>query len=196
MRKYIAQVDQTRFARRISEEFLEIERNGHFATSILMTYFAPTDQLIVLNAGHPNPLWYRRTAKQWVFLHPGLAPASESARNLPLGVVENTEYVQFALQLEPGDLILAYTDALTESRDAPGELLGEDGLIRLAQSLDVDPPETLTDRLLELIAARQRGEPLTDDQTALLLHHTATDPPEQSIGEKLHVLGRMLGLPW
>ena len=54
---------------------------------------------------------------------------------MPLGIMDLTEYDQFDIELEPGDCLLSYTDALIESRDADGEELGEAGLLRITRLL-------------------------------------------------------------
>lgn len=40
--------------------------------------------------------------------------------NLPLGIIEPTPYAQFAVPLQPDDLVVLYTDALIETRDPQG----------------------------------------------------------------------------
>jgi len=47
-------------------------------------------------------------------------------RNLPLGVLEPMAYQQFTVKLSEQDLVLVYTDGLTEARNRSDELLGED----------------------------------------------------------------------
>ena len=59
-----------------------------------------------------------------------------------------TEYEQFDVELEPGDCLLSYTDALIESRDADGEMLGEAGLLRITRLLGDVEPEKLIETLL------------------------------------------------
>ena len=44
-----------------------------------------------------------------------------------------SQYDQFEIELESGDCPLRYTDALIESNDADGEMLGETGLLRIAR---------------------------------------------------------------
>ena len=44
-----------------------------------------------------------------------------AVRNLPLDIIVPTDYVQFAVKLAKGDLVLLYTDALMESRNANGD---------------------------------------------------------------------------
>ncbi len=111
--------------------------------------------------------------------------------NLPLGVIEPTSYVQFAVKLDKDDLVLIYTDALTEARNAEGRRLGEKGLIDLVRRLDTHEPQELIAKVLTEYHGRASAE---DDETLLVLHHNAADPPKQSIGQRIHVMAKMLGL--
>ena len=195
MRKYINTLDQIRFARALNRELLQLDRTGRFATALLATYFAPTDHLVICNAGHPRPLWYRAASRSWEVLDPAMPQRATEVANLPLGVIERTDYIQFAVKLERGDLVLIYTDSLIESRSPDGDLLGEAGLLQLARQLDPDEPGNLDRRLLAAVAEYHGGAPVEDDETLLVLHHNAADPPRQSIGQRIHVMARMIGLP-
>jgi len=201
MRKYITTVDQTQLARELNGEFTRRSTEGHFATAVLATYFAPTDQLIVVNAGHPPPLWYRSDRETWELLEAPRPEVRETADtiqagvlNLPLGIIEPTPYAQFAVSLEPEDLVVFYTDALIETRDAEGELIGTSGLLDLVRSVDVSAFETLSSSIRNALEALRGGEASDDDLTVLVLHHNAADPPRLSIGERVRVLGRMMGV--
>lgn len=210
MRKHINTLDQTRFARDLNREFAELSASGRFATALLTTYFAPTDQLILVNAGHPRPLWYDASAGQWHVLDEaqrdeldsGAEQADEAdarywgkpVSNLPLGVIEPTEYVQFAVKLGPHDLVLAYTDSLVEARDPHGAMLGEAGLLAMVQTLDATRPATLAPALQLALTDYRGGQPPDDDQTLLLLHHNATEPPPLSMGQAVKSLAKMVGL--
>ena len=118
-------------------------KTGAFATAIVTTFFEPSRRLTVCNAGHPRPLLYRAAKRQWDFLgDQGTASQRSAPSNIPLGIFDGAEYEQFDIELEPGDCLLSYTDALIESRDADGEMLGEDGLLRITRVLgDVEPRE-------------------------------------------------------
>ena len=201
MRRYITTVDQTQLARELNGEFTRRSTEGRFATAVLATYFAPTDQLIVVNAGHPPPLWYRSDRETWELLEAPRPEARETAdtiqvgvSNLPLGIIEPTPYAQFAVPLEPGDLVVFYTDALIETRDAEGDLIGTSGLLDLVRSVDVSAFETLSNSIRNALDTLRGGEASDDDLTVLVLHHNAADPPRLSIGERLRVLGRMMGV--
>jgi len=145
VRKHINLLDQTRFARALNKDFADKVGNYKFATVLLATYFAPTHHLIVCNAGHPRPLWYSHLAGRWQFLDQAAANAGPSIRtervryrlssvaNLPLGIIEPTKYQQFAAKLAMGDVVIIYTDAMTEARNPAGEMLDERGLLKLAE---------------------------------------------------------------
>ena len=54
--------------------------------------------------------------------------------NLPLGVRPGEIYEQLSVSFAPGDLLLLYSDGVTESRSPAGELFGEDRLLRCVQA--------------------------------------------------------------
>jgi serine phosphatase RsbU (regulator of sigma subunit) len=194
MRKHINTLDQTQFARALNREFRELAQEGRFATALLTSYFAPTDHLVICNAGHPRPLWYSARTQTWQLLAHDMPERATSVVNLPLGVIEPTEYVQFAVSLGQGDLVVIYTDALIESTDADGKQLGERGLLDLVRGLDVSDPPNLSPNLLAAIDERHGGADVEDDRTVLMLRHNAADPPKRSLAEKMRVMGKMLGL--
>jgi serine phosphatase RsbU (regulator of sigma subunit) len=194
MRKHINQLDQTKFVQALGREFSALAETGAFATSLLASYFAGTDHLVLCNAGHPRPLWYRASDSSWHLAKHDIAHRVETVQNLPLGVVPDTEYYQFAVKLDKGDLVLIYTDSLIEAMNADGKPLGEEGLLALARSLDPARPETFNRELLAAVAEYRNQAPPEDDVTAVLLHHNAADPPKQSMVEMVKVLGKMMGL--
>jgi hypothetical protein len=188
MRRYVNYLDQRAFVAALNRAFSDIDpTGGRFATSVSMTYFAPTARLDVCTAGHPRPVWFRASQRRWVVCGPAderasrrthADPAGTSStgdlKNLPLGVLEPTAYDQFSVQLEKGDLVLAYTDAVTESRTPTGAMLGEEGLASLLATLDGVPPERLIPALLVRLDEHRGGRPFDDDLTLLLLRHNGS----------------------
>lgn len=200
MRKHVNEADQSLFTRALNREFGGLSESGRFATAILASYFAPTDHLIVCNAGHPPPLWFRAAEGRWQELTaeaPGVQSAgrqsTKGVRDLPLGIIEPTEYLQFAAALGAGDIVVFYTDALIEAAPKGGKMLGAAGLLRLAESMDRSRPEEIGPRLMQGVAD-YRGTPADDDATVLVLHHNAAEAPSLSLAERVRVWGRMLGV--
>jgi serine phosphatase RsbU (regulator of sigma subunit) len=195
MRKNINRVDQSRFARALNHEFGHFsEEEGLFATAILATYFAPNDHLICCNAGHPPPLWYRVDQNRWNYLEPDLESRARKVSNLPLGVIEPTDYHQFAVKLDKKDLVLIYTDSVLEITNQQGQRLNQDGLLQLVQTIDASRPElfnrALTSKLFEWAGVTE----FEDDLTLLLLHHNAANPPLPGVKEMVRTMGKMMGL--
>ena len=194
MRKYINTPDLTQFARSLNREFSALAQKDRFATALLTTYYAPTDHLIICNIGHPQPLWYHAQSRRWELLAPEMPQCAATLSNLPLGIIEPTDYAQFAVKLSKGDLVLLYTDSLIESSDAEGNQLGECGLLGLVRRLGAVSPSDMLGRVLDAVSDYRGGGPANDDETLLVLHHNAADPPKQSVGERVRVMAKMLGL--
>jgi hypothetical protein len=103
-----------------------------------------------------------------------------------------TEYDQFDVQLESGDCVLAYTDALIESRDADGEMLGEAGLLRIMRHIGDVEPQLLTKTLLLEIMDRHPDN-LTEDDVTVLLVRANGQKPHHSFREILWAQARFAG---
>jgi serine phosphatase RsbU (regulator of sigma subunit) len=179
MRRYVNCLDQCQFVRSMNRQFTELSSAGSFATAVVTTFFAPTNELTLCSAGHPAPLLYRAVTRQWSLLD-SKAPSAAGAgapklANIPLGI-DDVEYEQFSVQLDIGDLVLCYSDSLIEARDASGELLGEKGLLALARQLDASDSATLVPSLLSSIASIRAGNLAGDDVTVMLFRPNGSAP--------------------
>jgi sigma-B regulation protein RsbU (phosphoserine phosphatase) len=192
MRRFVNRLDQTEFVRLLNQQFTVLSESGTFATAIVATFFAPTQRLIVCNAGHPRPLLYRAATQQWTFLGADDPEEQPVPGNLPLGIVDLTDYEQFDVELEAGDCVLSYTDALIESRDADGEMLGEDGLLHILRLLGDTDPRVLTNELLREITDRYPDNLMEDDVTVLLVRAHG-HKPHFSVKDFLWAQVRFLG---
>ncbi|MGA3067824.1 MAG: PP2C family protein-serine/threonine phosphatase, partial [Tepidisphaeraceae bacterium] len=175
MRQYVNFLDQTKFVRSLNRQFAGLSRQGRFATALATTFFAPTRVLTVCNAGHPPPLLYSAATRSWSILE---APEEHSKlpRNIPLGIMDGTDYEQFDVELGVGDLVLCYTDALVESHDSGGEMLGPGGLLQIVQSVDVTAAEAVINAVLDKILVQHEGNLSADDVTVMLLCPSGTPP--------------------
>jgi sigma-B regulation protein RsbU (phosphoserine phosphatase) len=189
MRRFVNRLDQTEFVRLLNQQFAVLPRTGAFATAIVTTFFEPSRRLTVCNAGHPRPLLYRAAQRQWDFLGVQEAGSRSAPSNIPLGLFDAAEYEQFDLELQPGDCLLSFTDALIESRDADGEMLGEDGLLRIVRVLGDVAPEKLIETLLGEIE-RRYPENLSEDDVTVLVVRANGRRLRFPLREKLRAFGR------
>lgn len=201
MGKHLNLLNNARLAIALNREFAALEASGRFATAVLTTFFGPSRHLIVCNAGHPRPLWYSAAAKRWRPLEPrvsGRVESMGSVSNLPLGVLEPTDYEQFAVKLELGDAVVLYTDSMIEAT-APttGKELGEAGLLDLVQAMRPAPGSSpdLGRAILHAVKAYRGGAPAKDDQTLIVFQHTAAPPtPHGALFRTAARLSKALGL--
>jgi hypothetical protein len=136
--------------------------DSRFVTAVMVELEVSSGRLRWISAGHPPPLLLRggRLVKSL-----DVTPSPPAGMQLAIG----TPVVGHA-SLEPGDMVLLYTDGLTESRRPDGELFTVE---RLGEFIEREAagghaaPETLR-RLREAIIGRGEGT-LRDDATALLV---------------------------
>lgn len=191
MRRFVNRLDQKEFVRLLNEQFTALSRDGSFATAVVTTFFAPTRRLSLCNAGHPRPLLFHSLDGRWSFLGHQDQPENKGPANIPLGLFQIADYEQLDVELEPGDCLLSYSDALIESRDADGEMLGEEGLLRIVNLLGDVPAEKLIPSLLQEIGERF-PENLAADDVTLLAVRANGGSLHFSFREKVDAFGRFL----
>jgi serine phosphatase RsbU (regulator of sigma subunit) len=192
MRRFVNRLDQTDFVRLLNQQFAELSKDSAFATALVTTFFSPARRMTVCNAGHPRPLLYCAAENNWQLLGHAAPDVHSKPRNVPLGMFGFSEYENFDVVLEPGDRFLTYSDALIESRDADGEMLGEEGLLRILRLLGPVEPQKLIDTLLGEIAERY-PENLSHDDVTVLVAQANGQQPDYSFREKLSAAFRFLG---
>ena len=175
MRRYINYHDQTKFIREIDREFADLKKKpGSFATAVAITFESVGNRFVMCNAGHPPPLRYSARRRRWE----AMAKPADDAQlaNIPLGIDTEGCYSQVETNLDVGDLVLCYTDSLTESRSADGEFLGVDGLLRMLGQIDVTDLPRIIPTLLETIERTHERNLSEDDVTALLFRPNGLVP--------------------
>jgi len=191
MRRFVNRLDQKELVRLLNEQFTALSANGSFATAVITTFFAPSRRLSLCNAGHPRPLLFRVGDGHWAFLGHQDHFEKKGPRNVPLGIFQIAEYEQLDIELDPGDCLISYTDPLIESCDANGEMLGEEGLLRIVNLLGDIPAENLIPSLLQEIAERFPKN-LDDDDVTLLVARASGGSLHFSFREKLDAFTRFL----
>ncbi len=192
MRRYVNQLDQTRFVRLMNNQFTMLSKSGVFATAVVTTFFASNNHLSLCNAGHPPPMMYIAATRRWDFLQRARTDGSVPS-DLPLGIEDIFDYTEFEVGLRKGDMVLCYTDSLIEARFPTGELLGTAGLLEIVQSLNVSHPQTFIASLLAAIIARTGDLGLAADDITALLFRAKADHARTSFLMRLGAPFRLLG---
>ncbi len=198
LRKFMNTKKQDRLVAELNRHFTETDEKDGFATAIVATYLSHKSTLLLTNAGHPRPLIYRQSRRRWEFLD---LPTTDKGLgdNFPFGLDEATRYEHFVLKIEPGDWLLLYTDAYTESCDQQGKLLGEDGLLDIVQQISLASPVWQFGRELNRRLGSCCEQWLNDDDTTLIAIQFTSERRSPGVLEKLFgywkVVQRATALP-
>jgi len=131
-----------------------------FVTMFCAMYDIRTGELIFSNAGHNPPLILRANgAVEWLALPSGLV----------LGVDDNAVYQSSRIRLAPGDMIIAYTDGITEAMNPGHELYSEPRLAETVAGCFGKTPRETVDAIMKSVKAHAGTEPQSDDITILVL---------------------------
>jgi len=142
-------------------------RAGLFITIFYAVLDPKTGQLTYCNAGHNPPILFRA---------PGKAEMESLSRTgMAMGVLEEASWEQGAIQIDPGDVLVLYTDGIVEAIDAQGDFFEEQRLVQAVQtSLSGELSEERSAAAIQGDLLRQVehfvGEaPQSDDRTLMVL---------------------------
>ncbi len=108
-------------------------------------------RLRVATGGHPLPLCRRADGSTETLGYPGSF----------LGMAETAQISEFATLLRPGDMVVLYTDGVSEARQG-GSFFGEAGIAEVAGAAAGQPAQAVADAVVAGALAFQRG-PARDD---------------------------------
>ncbi len=131
-----------------------------FVTAFYGIFDPETLQLEYASAGHNPPRWIRCGTSE--------AGSLDKAVNVPLGVGDSTRYESSVITLSPGDLLVLYTDGITETMNEEG---GQFGPSRLDQYLTEScrfSPQSIVSHIVQGVEAFAVSEPYRDDRTLVV----------------------------
>ena len=171
MQKYLAELDQAHLMSDLNEAVRQELDGVHYATMVAIGFHGRRGLLVMTNAGHPAPLWYRANRVDWEWLEPEPQPTEPRSRirGTPLGLLPNISYPRMIVKLKPGDLIVLYSDGISEAMNSDGEELGRDRLMTLARALTSTGAEPFGLQLVEAINQFRGDRVADDDETIIVL---------------------------
>jgi sigma-B regulation protein RsbU (phosphoserine phosphatase) len=147
---------------RTNDLILEDADSGMFVT-VYHSIFEPDGRSIHVNAGHNPPLLFRHATQEMIFLPQG---------GRAIGWFPDNPLTAGELQLQPGDLLVYYTDGLTEAENMSGDFFGEDRLqaaIMAGHNMQI---EELGNYILAEVDNFVGDAPPFDDLTLVLVRYT------------------------
>lgn len=134
-----------------------------FITMLHSNFNNKTKILTYSNAGH-NPLIVYRAKEDKVELH--------SVKGVAIGFMQGYNYKQGELKLEKGDIVLYYTDGITEAENPNKELFGFERLEKVIYDNRYNDVDTIKENILNEINIFRRDYPQVDDLTFVVIKNT------------------------
>ena len=145
--------------RNVNRPMVSDTMNSMFVTAVFAMVWPETGQLLYANAGHNLPLIVRSCSQVERLPKGGMA----------MGVFSNIELEDHSLVLNRGDILLLYTDGVTECFSPTGEAYGEQRLMTLLAENCDKPLKQLLDFLESDLITWREGAPPSDDMTLLVI---------------------------
>jgi len=136
---------------------------GSFITAFVSNYDPVTRTLNYANAGHPPPYIKRTQQTELVSL--------QSNAGFPLGIDQKAQWQSASEPMRPGDLLVMYTDGITEAKSSSGE---EFGLHRLRECITHAPAnaDACLAAIQQAVEDHRGNSPANDDLTLLVVEIT------------------------
>ena len=141
----------------------DLDRAQLFMTACCMTFDATTGELTYANAGHPAALVLRAGQSRCVPLR---------AEGVLLGIQKDARFDQVELRMNAGDVVVFYTDGITEACNDAGDFFGVLGLEEAIVSNGYMEPEPMIDAVLAALERFAAGRPFDDDCTIVAMKVT------------------------
>jgi sigma-B regulation protein RsbU (phosphoserine phosphatase) len=142
---------------RLNRQLYENTPEEKYVTFFFAQYEARARRLTYTNAGHLPPVLFRKDRVERL-----------KTGGTVVGLFWPLTYEQAEIQLEPGDLLLAFTDGITEPENTYGEEFGEDRVLEVARRARHSSPELLVEEIYRSVNDWTGTPELQDDMTLLV----------------------------
>jgi len=170
--------NSSRLLTALNDEFtLAGQRSGgpvRLTTLVTAIFDRETGEFNFAYAAHPRMLLWRKKERRWF-------PIGEGLTGLPIGFIAGEIYTEQSVRVEEGDIILVFSDGITDVFSPEDQQLGPDGILQFAEETlaETGGPvalEDLTKGLVEKIQAFHGSDQFEDDFTLLALRRFEDAP--------------------
>lgn len=131
-----------------------------FITMVLAVIDPSNHRLTMVNAGHMSPMIRRQSGEV-------VEPAEDNITGLPIGIIEDFDYAEVTVDLEPGDAVVLYSDGINEAMNATEDQFTIERLRTLVGELNL-PARELGPTLLDHVRKHVNGAKQNDDMTLVV----------------------------
>jgi sigma-B regulation protein RsbU (phosphoserine phosphatase) len=135
-------------------------KSGMFVTLFYGFLDSASRTLTYVNAGHNPPILYRALDGTLTEL---------AATGIAMGVLDDADYSQDSIPLAPGDILILYTDGITEAENAKQEMFDLKRLEQVILASRDLPAKEMTAAILSSVRDFSGGHPQSDDITLMVI---------------------------
>jgi sigma-B regulation protein RsbU (phosphoserine phosphatase) len=151
-----AKLNVARIVTQLNEQLYANTAPEKYATFFFALFDGSNRTLTYTNAGHLSPLLFRD----------GHVTRLDSNGTI-VGAFPHASYDESCITLEPDDLLVCYTDGVTEPESSSGEPFGEERLIEVVQQNAARRDEDILESVFRSVRDWSPGSELSDDITLL-----------------------------
>jgi len=144
--------------RSLNENLMERQVPAQYVTLLAMLWQSRERVFKIANAGSAPPLVCR-----------GGEVLRPEVSGVPVGLLDNMDYEETEFEAQQGDVVLLYSDGISDQQDASGEDYGRKRLKRTLSALSHFTAQEIADRLIEDLDEFRGAVPVHDDQTLVVL---------------------------
>jgi serine phosphatase RsbU (regulator of sigma subunit) len=131
--------------------------------TIMLGSVSPNGRLTYCNGGHNPPMILGQSGVRRL-----------EAGGPVVGLLAMAPFGQDTVQLDPGDVVVIFSDGVSEAMNTAGEEFGDARLLEVAQAGVKDTVQGLVDRVIAAVRAFAKGAPQSDDITVMILRYLGT----------------------
>jgi len=130
---------------------------GRFMTACFATWQKGRQKLRVANAGQSQPLLYKDGRCERIDL-----------TGFPLGIFEETQYDEWGVTLQAGDILVFHSDGIAETTNGEGQFFGTTRMLRFIEQHHEMTAAEMADQILQEVDWFTQSAPLSDDRTLVI----------------------------
>jgi serine phosphatase RsbU (regulator of sigma subunit) len=151
--------DPGELLKKMNVDLIKRVGEGRFITMFYLALDPESGRIRYSNAGHNPPYLYSEDGKI----------TELEVSGMPLGILAEIDYTSSETEIRPGEVLLLYSDGITECMNKAGDLFGEDRLKEvLAQSAHGDA-HSIRGAIFSAADTFRENEPYSDDMTLIVL---------------------------
>ena len=145
----------------VNSHIIRYAESGMFFSIFYALLKPGSGSISYVNAGHPSPVLIRDT------------DILELSRTGPIiGFMDGEEFFEKEITLHDGDLLVCYTDGVSEAKRSDGEMFGKERLIQAVKSSREEPVQEINNLILAEISRFVGDAPQFDDISLLIVRRT------------------------